>query len=511
MFALFWTGSFVGLNIQTEKAEQQQEKKQQLIKQKLLEKLERIKKQDKDAYLSICNSINNKKNIKNHPKNSMPKKILAKSKTTWQQTKNIFIRVREFFNASKDITKSILATCLLFGLVLPVVFAKGSMLVFLGFSTVVFGFSFAVLVEYHVRKKREQKIAKLKQDNKILETHLRHFKQYGEVKQYSPNKHKNPRKKLYCPTANEETTNILKYVTTMLFGAMNGVYFAFTMTSLYWGIIMMPLSASFAIYIPIALLIVSGIGHTLRHSNREYNQQKDEYKTKARYYYYKRLRQERVTVFKEKYPNKKLPSEEKGKNINITKAKKPKTFIEKLSTFNFFSSRAGIEAGRAMKNSTKLVLGFITFFAIPIGGSTPGFIGTFGLLPTMGLIAFATTFAVLSIGIFLWQNERSVLTHQLQQKTNYLKEDITYINKCLTSQSLEETKEESIVELSTTKIANAIHAQKSYLVAPEQMKKEKIDPIFSPKPAPFSPGATEEPNRVDPNTYPQSPPIAATM
>ena len=428
-FALFWTGSFVGLNAHTEKNEQRLEKMQLAIKEKWLDELELIEKYDTNTYQKILDNIQKKKDSKkSHPSN-FSEKMVASGKAIWKLTKNIFVYTREFFNASKDITKAILGTCLLFGIVLPVVFAKGSMLLFLVFSTVVFGFSFAVALEHYIRKKRDINIERLKQENKILASHVRYYKTYRKAKAYGPNKSSTLKDRSYKPTAAEKNSNISKYIATILFGAMNGLYFAFTISNLYWGIIMMPLSTSFALYIPIILLVVSGIGHTLRHSNREHNQQKQETKTKSRYYHHKLLWQKKVAIFKKENPNIPIPSEKTGKNLNLEKKRKIRSLIETISGINFFSTQSSIEAGRAMKNSTKLVLGFINFFVIPIGSSALGFLGTFGLLPTVGLLTFALIFAALSIRIFLWQNERNGLRRQLEQKTDYLKRDIAFMNR----------------------------------------------------------------------------------
>jgi len=496
IFALFWTGSFVGMNVHTEQKEQSQEKKQRAGQQKLQAELMRIKEQNEQVYKNINDNIEQKRNAKKHSAKSTPKKMLRKSGILWEHTKNVAVHIREFFNASKDITKAILGTCLVFSIVLPVVFAKGSMLLFLSFTGFVFAFSFAVAAEYYIRRKREMKTSKIKQENKVLESQIRHFKTYGTVKSHNPNKQNSQKKRPYRPTAKEKSSNALKYVTTMLFGAMNGLYFAFTMTSLYWGIIMMPLSTSFALYVPIVLLVVSGFGHTLRHSNREYDAQTTEYKAKSRYYHYKSLWQEKVSVFKKENPDKKLPSEEQKNNMNLGQNKKPKSFIQKLAKLNFLTGRSSVEAGRAMKNSTKLILGFITFYVVPIGGSTLGFLGTFGLLPTLGLLTFAGLFAALSIGIFLWQNQRSSLKRQLETKTNYLKEDITYINEHSIVKPVKQIvtmpKSQAISTSTTKKLLLTIKQTKEIkeikeapVVPPEKTERIPIAKILKPSIIPF--------------------------
>lgn len=323
-------------------------------------------------------------------------------------------RLFESLNSGKDFVKGLIIIGSMYGLTIPVVMSMASPAVFIAFCVVSAVFTVCSGLEYELNQRRKRQQKQLTEQKFFLERLIRIEKYYSNDvknrKKYKKALEKS--KEAYISSSPEINTDRFRLAIATAFGLLNGLYFGFIMDEVFTKILTFYPTP---VYLSITLGVLWSAAWMIDNFSKEYCAQQDLIKTKAKHYRNK-LKWSKKT---QGVNPESLPSY-KNKILNKDNEEKKSSSLAQY----FFDI---IEGGRAATNVTKLVNFSLQILGVAVA-SQLGFMGTFGIVPTITLIIFVSTSAGSGIALNNWNNRRASEKATLENEIAAMKEDCAKID-----------------------------------------------------------------------------------
>lgn len=363
-------------------------------------------------------------------------KTLNKQPKTWQ---NFIVRVwfkcynRSFecLNAGKDFIRGMLLTASLYGLTIPTVMSTAPPLIFGSLCLVSLLLSCCAGIEYHLNKKRDRQIEYLKQSSFLLQSAIQQFtvsyhafqrnrkvEVFERQLQHILNPAPIPKDKTYVRSAEEKRADRRKLTVAAIFGVINGLYFGFIMHDIFFHTLTTYIVPS---YLPIITSLTGGLLWMLQTVSNEYRSQNNFYATQKKYERCFLKWQQHCLACRTI-----MPSYKSGLDIS-----QPMIHHQTKKWQDYGIDM--IEGTRAFSNATKLINFCCQIMAISVATQL-GFMGTFGLLPTLVILSFAISTATSSLALSSWNKTRQRQIEATEKCIKWLKRDISYV-KCFPIES----------------------------------------------------------------------------